>query len=407
MTEGALAGIRVIDWTHYHQGAAGAMLLAELGADVIHVEPPGRGDLMRGLASMFGVPLALPGGRHALFEDLNKNKRSICLDLARPAGREIMYRLVEQADVFVTNMRPQAVHKLGMEYPALAERAPRLIYGEASAFGDRGPERESPGLELMAYARSGGMLASGEAGWPPVYLAPGIGDRIGGIFLAFGVLAALVVRERTGIGQYFSTSQLGGMIHLQSAAVLATLLTGQNVRATPRERANNPLFNWYLCRDGRWIALGILIDVQRHWPVFCRAIGRPELIEDSRFADTAARARHGAELVAILDDLFAEQPCDEWERRLRAGGDLTFTPMNSLADLAADPQIRANGYLIEFNHPTLGPTPATPLPIAFSATPTATPTAAPACGQHTEEILIELLGLTWEEIASLREQAVI
>lgn len=404
---GALDGIRVIDWTVFQQGPAAAMILAELGADVIHVEQPGPGDLMRGSPEVMGIPLALPGGRHVLVEDVNKNKRSLCLDLGKDEGRELMYRLVERSDVFLTNFRPKAVSKLGMQHETLSRLNPRLIYGHTTTFGDRGVEKDSPGLEGMGYGRSGSMLTSGEEGWPPTYLAPGIGDRSGGIFLALGTMVALFDRERTGVGQKLTTSLLGSMIYLQAPSVMITLLTGKVPRACQRERAPNPLHNHYKCRDGRWIILGFHSSDRSHWVDFCKAIDRPDLVDDPRFKDHLKRSENCVELIAVIDGIFLTRTCDEWARRLLEAGDLNFARVSALTDLATDPMVIANNYLVDFDHPILGAMKQVALPIAFSKTPGRIHSPAPACGEHSEEVLREVLGLAEERIAGLRARGII
>ena len=188
MSNGPLHGVRVIDWTHMHQGPAGGMYLAELGADVIHVEQKGVGDVMRGSRTICGVPVTLPGDRNVFFEDLNKNKRGISIDLSKPQGKEIMYRLVEKADVFLTNYRPKAAQKLGLDYETLRGLNTRLVYGLATSYGDRGPEKDSPGIEMGAFARSGILFANGQGDAGPTSLPVASGDRIGGVFLALGAV---------------------------------------------------------------------------------------------------------------------------------------------------------------------------------------------------------------------------
>ena len=251
------------------------------------------------------------------------------------------------------------------------------------------------------------MLGCGEADWPPVYLSAGMGDRAGGIFLAMGVLAAIVVRERTGQGQYFTTSQLGAMVNLQAASVITAALTGHNMRATPREEARNPLYNWYRCSDGRWIVLSMVIDAQTKWPLLCQAMDRPDLIDHPHFATWDDRAEHCRELVAILDEVFVTRPCQQWERRLREAGDLVFTRVNSIVDLVSDPQVLENDYLTDFERPVLGQSKQITHPIIFEKTPTSIRSAAPELGEHTEQILLEDLGLSWDQVERLREEAVI
>ncbi|MDO8670551.1 MAG: CoA transferase, partial [Dehalococcoidia bacterium] len=368
MSKGVLDGIRVVDWTLFHQGPAGGMYLAALGADVIHVEQRGVGDVARGSTTVSGVSMSLPGDRNLVFEELNTNKRGISLDLTKQKGREIMYRLVEKSDVFITNYRTQAVEKLVLDYETLRRRNPKLVYGHATTYGERGPEKDSPGLELAAYARSGSMFAAGQKGDPPVYLGLGAGDRLGGVFLAFGAISALLARERTGTGQYYSTSQLGAMISLFGLAHSTALFTGKELRIDQRSKAG-PLYNVYQCRDGQWLALAMVIDPDRFWPDFCRAIDRPELADDPEFDSKAKREENKEALVAILDRVFATRDCEEWERKLKMGGDFIFSRVNSLTQAIKDPQILANEYIVDFDHPEFGRVKQVAFPIHFSETP--------------------------------------
>ncbi|MBI2863027.1 MAG: CoA transferase [Chloroflexi bacterium] len=405
MSDGALHGIRVIDWTLRHQGPAGGMYLAALGADVIHVEQKGVGDIMRGTHTIFGASMTLPGDRNIFFEDLNRNKRGISIDLSKPQGKEIMHGLVEKSDVFITNYRPKAALKLGMDYETLRKLNPRLIYGLATAYGDRGPEKDSGGIEPAVFARSGALSANGYDDAPTL---PPIasGDRTGGLFLAFGVVTALLVRERTGKGQRFSTSQLGAMTSILGHLISTAYFTGRDIRYEPRARAA-PLGNFYRCRDGRWLALSIAIDPDRSWPELCQAIDRSELADDPRFNNMEARSENREELIAIFDRHFATRDCEEWEKKLREGGDFIFSRVNTLVDAVTDPQVLANDYIVDFDHPVLGKMKQVAMPFDFSETPVRIHSPAPDIGQHNVEVLQEILGYPMDKIVSLMEQDVI
>jgi crotonobetainyl-CoA:carnitine CoA-transferase CaiB-like acyl-CoA transferase len=403
---GPLAGMRVIEWAHAHMGPAGGTFLGDMGADVIHIEAPGAGDMMRYHEGTWGVRQILPDGRSAIFEDLSRNKRSVAVDLNQPEGKRIVHELVRSADVFLTNMRPAAVAKHGLDYETLAELNPRLVYCGGTSFGERGPDKDSPGLEMMGLARSGMLFGSSIKGDPPAYPTVGISDRLGGIGIAMGILAALVHRERTGDGQAVYTSQLGWGVNIQTVAVHIAANTGQVQRPVPRDDVNDPLYNWYRCRDGTWTALGMIIYGDRFWPEICEVLGLGELAQDPRFTTVAARDDNHRELIAILDEAFARIDYADWERATRERGFIA-TRVNELTDVANDEQILANEYIKEQEHPTLGPWKWVTTPLRFTRTPVSIRTPAPAIGEHTDAVLEDILGYTPDRVALLRADGVV
>jgi crotonobetainyl-CoA:carnitine CoA-transferase CaiB-like acyl-CoA transferase len=250
------------------------------------------------------------------------------------------------------------------------------------------------------------MLAAGEPDMPPLAIAGGIADQMGAIMLAYGVLAALMARERFGVGQEVDASHLGSMMALQGLSVSARLMMGFALPRTWRAHAGNPLWNHYRCQDDQWLSLGML-QPDRYWADLCRAIGRPELATDERFADLRARARNAAAAVAALDEAFASKPRHEWLAILRdAPGDFIVTHVNSVNDLPGDPQVRANDYVVDFDHPQHGTIQMLGMPVRLSETPGRVRAPAPEFGQHTEEILLDL-GYDWEAIADLRKREVV
>lgn len=399
-----LEGIRVIDWTIWQQGPVASVMLADLGAEVIKIEQRESGDPGRGILKMSGIDLS--DRPNFYFEANNRNKLGMAIDLKKPEGREIVYRLVEKSDVFVQNFRLGVAERLGLGYEDLAQRNPRLIYASATGYGPRGPEAEDPSFDQMGLARSGFMYAVGEPDMPPLQVAGGIADQMGAIMLAYGVLAALFARERFGVGQKVDASHLGSMMWLQGLSVSSRTMMGFAIPRMPRKYAANPLWNHYRCKDGLWICLGML-QPDRYWADFVRVLGHPELAHDPRFADLRARAAHAAEAVEILDNIFATRPRAEWVEILRKGGDFIFTVVNSVDDLPDDPQVVANDYVVPFEHPRFGPTKVVGLPVQLSATPGTIRLPAPEFGQHTEQILVDLLGYSWEEVAALKEREVI
>jgi len=263
-----------------------------------------------------------------------------------------------------------------------------------------------PSFDQLGLARSGIMFAAGEPDMPPQPIGGGIADQMGAILLAYGVLAAVISRERYGVGQVVDASHLGSMSFLQGLSLTSRLINGAAFPRVPRARAFNPLWNHYRCGDDKWIALGML-QPDRYWADFTRAIGRPGLETDARFATMGARAGNCAALIEILDAVFASRPRAEWLDILRKGGDFIFTIVNSLNDLPDDPQMIANEYIREFDHPTHGPTKYVGIPVRLSETPGSIRAPAPEHGQHTELLLTELLGYGWDEVSGLRERGVI
>jgi crotonobetainyl-CoA:carnitine CoA-transferase CaiB-like acyl-CoA transferase len=402
---GPLSGVRVIEWAHAHMGPAGGMFLADMGADVIHVERP-EGDMMRTTVGTWGVTHMLPYGRNAIFEDLSRNKRSLAIDLSKAAGTSIMQDLVRHADVFLTNMRPAATVKHGLDYDVVSKLNPRVIYCGATSFGERGPERDSPGLEMIGMARSGMLFGSSERGEPPHHPTVGTSDRLGGIGIALGIVSALYARERTGEGQAVYTSQLGWGINLQTVAVHIGANTGQDHRPVPRDESNDPLYNWYRCADGTWTALGMVIYGQRFWPIVCKVLGLTELIDDARFSTPGAREANRRELIAIFDKAFAQMPYEEWDRAVHEQG-LIATRVNQLTDIGTDEQVLANDYMKRQDHPVLGPWTWVTTPLRFTKTPVSIRSPAPEIGEHTDEVLSEYLGLSPSQIARLRDDGVV
>jgi crotonobetainyl-CoA:carnitine CoA-transferase CaiB-like acyl-CoA transferase len=402
---GPLDGIRIIDWTIWQQGPVATQMLADLGAEVIKIEERERGDPGRGITAIAGSG-TVKSGRNYYFEANNKHKKSIALDLKRPAAREIMHRLAAQSDVFVQNFRKGVAARLGLGYADLVALNPRIIYASASGYGPDGPDSGEPSFDYLGQARSGIMNAVGTGSTTPTYIFGGIADQVGAIMLAYGVLAALFARERTGLGQEVDASHLGSMMALQGLNVAARTIMGKEFPRNTRVNAFNPLWNHYRCADDKWISLAML-QPDRYWKDFCATIGRKDLIEDPRCADIKSRGKNAVALIEMLDQVFATRPRDEWMRTLKAGGDFIYTVVNSVSDLPDDPQVKANNYVVDYEHPALGKMTLLGMPIKLSATPGDPRGHAPELGEHTEVILTETLGYSWDEVARLREENVI
>ena len=400
-----LDGIRVIDWTIWQQGPIASTMLGDLGAEVIKVEQRDTGDPGRFLTRLWGKSLAERPNFY--FAANNRNKKGIILDLKTEEGRQVLYDLVAKSDVFVQNFRKGVAERLGLDYAMLREHNPRLVYANATGYGPEGPDSGEPSFDHLGLARSGIMYAAGEPDMPPLPVTGGIADQMGGVMLAYGVMAALIARERYGMGQEVDSSHLGSMTWLQGLSVSCKLMAGFSIHRTQRSTAGNPLWNHYQCKDGKWIAFAML-QSDRYWPDLTRAIGRPELATDERFADGVGRADNAEAAIAILDQVFASRTREEWIAQLsESEGDFIYTIVNSVEEIPEDPQIRANDYVVDFDHPQHGESKVLGVPVQLGETPGSVRLPAPELGQHTEEILLDVLGYDWDRISELRERKVI
>jgi crotonobetainyl-CoA:carnitine CoA-transferase CaiB-like acyl-CoA transferase len=398
---GPLAGVRVVEISMFQQGPVAGMRLGDLGADVIKVEPK-TGDPARGFMRIIGVEAGLKG-RNYYFENNNRNKRSIVLDMTTAKGKEVFFKLIDTADVFLNNMSIEAPIRMGIGPDVLMARNPRLIYAQASGWGRKGPDANDYSFDYTGIARSGLMMSCGERGGPPAQILPGMGDELGGLVCAWAVTAALYGREKTGKGQLVDTSLMGSLIAMLGLIMAAPAILGQEFPRAVRAQAGNPIYNHYRCQDDKWIAIAHL-QPDRYWPNVCRALGMTELEKDPRFNSIEARAENTKELVAIMDGKFAAKPREEWLQILHKEGCIC-TPIQSPIEVSNDEQAIANNYFIYADHPVWGRIKMVGFPWDFSETPAEWQREAPEFGQHSEEILLEL-GYTWEDIAKLKEEEI-
>lgn len=403
---GPLKGVKVLDWTMWQFGPVASSMLGDMGADVIKIESLD-GDVGRTLARAYNTSMALPGDRNAYFETCNRNKKGIAVNLKTEEGRKIVHKLVKSADVFVQNFRNGVDEKLGVDYETLKEINPRLIYASASGFGPKGPDAAMPSLDGCGQARAGLMMSA----TPPWSDEPGRvtsapSDQMGGITLCLGVLAALFAREQQGIGQKIDVSHLSSSMWLQGLQVGMDLMSGSHFGHSNRKKPNQPMANIYKCKDGRWINM-TNPQPRRYWIPFVKAMGLDYLLDDPRLEDPQNILEHSEELTAIVEKQFATKTYDEWDVIFREYGDFIYAKVQSTDELKDDPQVIANEYITEFDHPVIGPVKVCNFPVAFSETPTSIRREAPEHGQHTEEILIDELDYNWEDIAKLQDAGVI
>jgi formyl-CoA transferase/CoA:oxalate CoA-transferase len=396
MTTLPLTGYRVLELAHLIAGPACGMYLADMGADVVKIEHPAGGDASR---TAYGSQL---GGESAVFVTVNRNKRSVALDLARPEGRAAFDRLVARADVVIEAYRGGVAERLGIDWPRLARLNPRLVYCSLSAFGPDGPWRDKPGVDMLVQAMGGLMAVMGEPDGPPVLCGAPVLDTIGALMAGQGILTALLHRERTGEGQRVDVSLLGGTLLAHAARLSIFLATGEE---PGRWGSGHPYivpFQAFEASDG-WVYVAVWLD--RLWAPFCVAIDDPALARDPRFATRADRVQRRAELTARLAPVFRRRTVADWMARLESH-DVLCAPVNRYADLPRDPQILASRLIVEQEHPRAGRFRTLDTPIRFDRTPGGIRTPAPELGEHTDAVLTEA-GLSPAEIAVLRKSGTI
>ncbi|MGD1172383.1 CaiB/BaiF CoA transferase family protein [Mycobacterium seoulense] len=381
---GPMEGVKVVELGVWVAGPAAGGILADWGADVIKIEPP-TGDPGRLFGRMLGCDL----GVNPPFEMDNRSKRSIVLNLAEEAERDTAFELLCEADVFVTNVRPGALQRLGLDFESVSARNPRLVYGLITGYGETGADADRPAYDVAAFwSRAGVAHLLTRPGDTPPFQRGGMGDHSAGMTLAAAICAALVARARTGTGQLVTTSLYRQGAYTVSFDLNTYLLTGQPIAIGQRETMGNPSMNNYATADGRrfWI---VGLEVDRHWPPLCRVVGHPEWLEDPRFRDAYARFANAVELIAELDAIFATRTLDEWAQVFAGEPDFFWSPVNSLEDVVADEQFHAAGGIVDVPDGEAS-VPMVATPADFHGTPWAPRSAAPELGQHTEDVLAEL-----------------
>ncbi|MCL5036474.1 MAG: CoA transferase [Chloroflexi bacterium] len=391
-----LEGITVVDLSRALAGPYCTMLLGDMGADVIKVERPGKGDDTRG----WGPPFIK--GESAYYLSCNRSKKSLTLDLKSSEGREILKRLVLKGDVLVENFTPGSMARLGFDYDAVHRMNPRLIYASISGFGQTGPYADRPGYDLIAQGMGGMMGITGEPGGGPVKAGVAIADIGAGMFAFSGILAALYYREKTGEGQWIDTSLLEGQMSWMTYAAGSYIATGEN---PPKLGSAHPLIAPYQAFNAADQYFNLAAGNQKLWEASCRVMEREDLIEDPRFKTNADRVKNRETLAGIMNGVFKQKPAGYWLERLREAC-VPSGPVYTMEQLFSDPQVEARDMIWEFDHPEIGKWKMPGNPIKFSNEKHGPGLPPPLLGQHNGEILSSL-GYSKEEILELSEKQVI
>ncbi len=404
MSRAPLEGLKVLEVANWVAGPSAGVLLADLGADVVKVEPPS-GDAAR---RMLRQPKLEDPARKAVdypFEQDNRGKRSLVVAIDKPEGAELLARIAGSFDVFLTNLVPERQRRFGLDPDTMLERHPRLIHASVSGYGSAGPDAHLPGFDVTAFFSRGGVyaLAAGEDG-EPRRLGAAQGDHTTGMVLFGAIMTALYQRDRTGQGMAVETSLLRSALWTLATDLAATLVDNRPPPRTKRGRFLSPFLNGFRCGDDTWVQFS-MPNSNANWAKFCRAIDRPDLIDDERFADNRGRYRNQPELLAEVDPVLAVRPRAEWGPRFDAEG-LIWAPVNDLVDVANDPHLRATGAFATVEHPAVGSFETTNVPFEFHGADVRVRGRAPEVGEHTAAVLTEL-GVDAGELDSLRAAGIL
>lgn len=400
-----LEGIKIVELGGAAAMPLAGMLLSTWGAEVIHIEPPGRGDLQRHLVAQGMAGWGKPHPINYLWEHVDKNKKSIAINLGSSEGQAVIHKLIVSADVFLNNLRPYEMEKFNLTYDILCKLNPKIIYANLTGYGQRGPEKNTGGYDSVAFwARSGVMDLMHDVNSAPNISRPGYGDSITSLSLLAGVMTALFIRERTGVAQEIEVSLFNTATWVLGFDISGCLITGQDAVRPHRQTMGNPIRNIYPTSDKRWIMLG-MTNSQHYWPVFCKTIERPELENDPKFSMDEARTQHAAELVEIIERIFRTKTYAEWIEILTANR-LVWSPVKTPLEVTQDEQAQVNEFFVEWDHPKYGKIKVLNNPIKLSKTPAEIQRKAPDLGEHTDELL-KGLGYSEGDIAKMKESGII
>jgi len=374
------------------------MILADLGADVIKVERPGQGDLSRENGPFID-------GHSVYFMSMNRGKRSLTLDLRHPRGKEIFLRLVEKGDVVVQNFRVGSMERLGLDYPVLRARNRRIIYACISGFGQTGPYATKTAFDIIVQGMGGMLSVTGEPGGGPVRPGASLGDTVCSLYTVAGILAALWEREHSGEGQMLDMSMLDCQVAILENPVSRYLATGKVPGPTGSRHPIATPFEAFQTRDG-YVVVGLMGKEEERWPRFCTLIGREDLAQDERFSDNFSRVQHLDVLEPIFREAMLKKTTAEWLEELTAA-DIPCGPVNTMDKLVSDPQVAHRGMIAEVEYPKLGRLRTHNTPLRLCRTPASIERPAPELGEHTEEVLRGLLGMSDAEVACLRDEGAI
>ena len=392
-----LSGITVLDLTRVMSGPYCTLMLADMGARVIKIEHPGRGDDTR----EWGPPFV--GDESVYFLSVNRNKESLTLDFKHPAGRRILEALLAQADVLVENFRPGTLQRLGLDYASLGSRFPRLVYASVSGYGHTGPLKDLPGYDAVVQAEGGLMSLTGDPDGPPYRLGLPIADLVAGLFAAQGILLSLIARAATGRGRHVDISMLDSVAGLLTYQAANYLTTGRNPPRMGNAHASIVPYGTFETRDGQ---LMLAVGNDDQWRRFCDAADLSELTADPRFSTNPQRVENRDVLWPLVARALRVRDRDDWTALLRKAG-VPCGPVRTIGETLADPQLEARGMIASLRHPAAGELRLVANPVKLSDASPIPDTPAPLLGQHTESILTGDLGLTRQELDELRRNHVV
>lgn len=387
-----LEDVKVLDLTWVLSGPYASMVLCDLGADVIKVERPPFGDVARTTGPY-------QNGWSGYFFSINRGKRSMSIDLRGDSGRELFMRLAENVDVVMENFTPGTMDRLGIGYETLAARNPRLIFASTSGFGQTGPYRDRPALDVIVQAMGGIMSITGEPGGRPVRPGASLGDIVAGLYTAIGILSALHERERSGLGQALDISMLDCQVSVLENAIMRLAISGNDPEPLGTRHPSATPFQAFPTSDG-YVVVALAFGDANQWELLCGLLGLPELIDDERFTTGPRRTQHHADLEPLLNAAFQRRTTAEWLDELLAVG-IPCGPINRISQVMADPQVQQRGMIRNVSHPVAGTLPIANTPVRMSRNESGIKGPPPDFGADGPEVLRELLGLSNAEVEAL------